>query len=225
MEQSMNVKRKINTFGKVGKIITTILIVLMFIAEGALLIGTVVLAILPKEAITLSIEGNAGVVFDGSYFGLKDSDLTIIPDSGMNISIGNFGSNATAVVNGNKIIAYAESGLFTYNLWDALGICVAGMIGIAAVLVVLFFLKALMKEFMTCDSPFCDGVVNKMRNFAISLIPAAFVGEIGGAILGKMFINSFSLNLGTVLFVILIFMLVMIFKYGAQLQKQYDETV
>lgn len=225
MEQSMNVKKKINTFGKVGKIITTILIVFMFIAEGALLVGTVVLAILPKDALTLSIKGEAEIVFDGSYFGLQDGDLTIAPDGGMNIAIGNFDGKATTVVNGNKLEAYAQSGLLTYNLLDALKICVAGMIGIVAVLVVLFFLKALMKEFMTCDSPFCDGVVNKMRNFAISLIPAAVVGEISGAIIGKMFTNSLSLNLGTVLFVILIFMLVMIFKYGAQLQKQYDETV
>ena len=225
MEQSMNVKKKINTFGKVGKIITIVLIVLMFIAEGALLIGTVVLSILPKEAITLSIEGKAGVVFDGSYFGLKDSDLTIVPDSGMNISIGNFGSNATAVVNGNKIEAYAESGVFTYNLADALRICIAGIVSIAAVLVVLFFLKALMNEFMTCDSPFCNGVVNKMRNFAISLIPTAVVAEIATAVIGKMFIHGFSINIGTVAFVVLIFMLVMIFKYGTQLQKQYDETV
>ena len=229
MDNSQGIKKKINIFGKVGKIITIILIVCMYIAEGALVAGTIVTAILPKDAVTLTVNGSAHAVIDGSFVTVDQGD------SKLDFKVGNFAvagmddENADIRIDGSRIDASFRSGSVTYDLWDALRICIAGIFAVAGVLVALYFLKSLMKELAVCDTPFCSGVVTKMRSFAIALIPAAIAGEVANTIIGATVSHcmsiGFSVNLGMIALVVVIFLLSMIFGYGAQLQKQYDETV
>ena len=97
---------------------------------------------------------------------------------------------------------------------------------LAAVIVALYFFRALMKQFVVCDTPFSDCIVKKMRAFAIALIPCMAVYHAVGAVKNNVLGNDGSTGLIlSVVFVLVIFVLTMIFKYGAELQKEHDDTV
>ena len=59
MEKS--IKRKINVFGKVAKIITMIIIVCLLVAEGFMLVGGIIVACVPKDSVTVDGAGRIDV--------------------------------------------------------------------------------------------------------------------------------------------------------------------
>ena len=225
MENS--VKRKINVFGKVAKIITMIVIVFLLVAEGFMLVGGVIVAIVPKDSVTVDASAAADVRVNTNYFGL-DGEKVSVNIGGGHLTLGEIDTGDLEVKNENGTMTV--SGSFKdihFDLNDALKLIVCGMISLAAIIVALYFFRALMKQFMICDSPFSEGVVRKMRNFAIALIPCVIVAEGMKKAIGGIVSNSFTMDFDLVSagFVIIIFVLTMIFKYGTQLQKEHDETV
>lgn len=225
MENS--VKRKINIFGKVMKIITMIVIVFLLVAEGFLLTGGVIVAAVPKDSVTVDAAVKADVSVNTGYFGYDGEEVSVnLGDS--KIVIGSVGSGDLKLNEKDGILNV--NGNFKnlhFDLNDALLLIVYGFVSLAAIVVALFFFRALMKEFMVCDTPFCDGVVRKMRNFAIALIPCVVVAEGMKKAVAGVISNSFTMDfdLTAAGFVVIIFVLTMIFKYGTELQKEHDETV
>ena len=47
------IRKKINIFGKAGKIISMIIIICLLVSEGFMLLGTIVLAALPEDAVSV----------------------------------------------------------------------------------------------------------------------------------------------------------------------------
>lgn len=225
MESS--IKRKINIFGKVAKIITTIIIVMLLIAEGFMLVGGIIVAAVPKDSVTVNVSGTADIKVNTGYFGLEGNNVYV--NAGDTKVV--FGSVSTDdfTVTENDGILNMNAGVkdMRFDLNTALLLIAFGMISVASIVVALYFFKALMKQFMVCDSPFSEGVVQKMRNFAIALIPCVVVVQGMKAAMQAVFSNSFTLDIDfiSVAFVFIIFVLTMIFKYGTELQKEHDETV
>ena len=85
-----------------------------------------------------------------------------------------------------------------------------------------------MKALRKCETPFCESVIKSMSRFAISLIPAVFMNMVCGGMWSSLFSGSgfaMTVNLGSVLLVAVIFLLIAVFKYGALLQQESDETL
>lgn len=225
MENS--VKRKINIFGKVMKIITTVIIVCLLVVEGFMLVGGIIVAVVPKDSVTLDAQVNADVKVNTGFFGLEDGQVSVKAGN-TNIVLGEIEVDGFDVSTKNGVMNM-NGGIknIHFDLNSALWMLVCGMISLAAVIVALFFFKALMKQFMICDSPFSDGVVQKMRNFAIALIPCMVVAQGMKAAIGDILSGSITMNIDfiSVAFVFIIFVLTMVFKYGTMLQKEHDETV
>lgn len=222
MENS--IKRKINIFGKIGKIVTTVIIVLMLVAEGALLTGTIALAFVPKDTVTADVEAKANVRIDSDFFNVNDGEIKI-PGR---VTVFSTELDPNFQVKDGVGEINAETGNLHFDLLDVIKLLVVGMIKLAAVVVALYFFKALMKAFMKCDSPFDENVIKKMRAFAIALIPTMVVSSTANGVLGGLFTGKFSfgsVELLPVAFALIIFVLTAIFKYGAMLQKEHDETV
>ena len=100
------------------------------------------------------------------------------------------------------------------------------MLGAAAVM--LHMLKGLMKAFKTCETPFCENVIKKMTYFARSLVPVYALYMVSNGMwssLGRGSDFSMSVNLGYVLLIAVVYILVEVFRYGAGLQKESDETL
>lgn len=67
-----------------------------------------------------------------------------------------------------------------------------------------------------------------MSRFAVSLIPAVFMNMVCGGMWSSLFSGSgfaMTVNLGSVMLVAVIFLLIAVFKYGALLQQESDETL
>ena len=99
---------------------------------------------------------------------------------------------------------------------------------LGAVAVMAHFLTALMKALRKCETPFSEDVIKAMSRFAISLIPAVCLNMLCGGLwssLGNRGEFGMTVNIGSVLLVAVIFLLIAVFKYGAQLQQESDETL
>ena len=220
------IKKRINTFGKVAKIITTIVIVFMLVTEGFLLVGGIIAAVVPRDSITVDIDSNAEINIDKNYFGLDGKQFYInIGDGKLNLA--EFNNEKYDIRNENTDLNLSGSVRSTHHDMDTvLWWIVFEAISLAAVIVALYFFRSLMKQFMVCDTPFSDGIVNKMRAFAIALIPCTVVWQAFNAAKNYIIGNEADFNLiFTFAFVLIIFVLTMIFKYGAELQKEHDDTV
>lgn len=105
----------------------------------------------------------------------------------------------------------------------------AATIAMVMTLVTIIFIEKLCKAFRDCRSPFEENVIKKMQNLAYVLIPWTLISGISESLitgfLSDNFNFSFSLDLGVVLVVLIVLVLVYIFKYGAVLQQESDETL
>ena len=97
------------------------------------------------------------------------------------------------------------------------------------IVVTLFMLRSLFKAFEKCETPFCTEVISKIKNFGYSLIPfivlKSAVDTAWGSILSTGFEGSVNIDFTMVIAILIVFMLAMIFGYGAELQQQSDETL
>ena len=148
------------------------------------------------------------------------------------LSLGSFVSDKVKVKADNgSLLVNADFSDCHFDLSDIMMIFICAIISVAAVIVALYFFRALMKRFEKCETPFEDEIIKKMRTFAIALIPTLAVSMIAKNMIGNVFSYAFigdtsiSIDMLPVAFVVVVFVLTAIFRYGAQLQKEHDETV
>ncbi len=220
------IKRKINTFGKVAKILTMIVIVFLLVVEGFLLVGSIITAVVPKDSVTVDTGSDTRIDVDTNYFGLNGRQF-FIKIGNTELYVGHLEKGEFDVKSENGCLTLIGNAQDKhYDLNTALLWIICEMMSFAAIIIALYFFKSLMKQFMVCDTPFSNGVVKKMRAFAIALIPCMVAYHAAGIAKNNIFGNDGSLSLIlSVVFVLVIFVLTMIFKYGTELQKEHDDTV
>lgn len=221
------IKKKINIFGKVGKIIITIIIVFYLVGEGFMLAGTIIAAVVPKDSVSADLEIRAKADIDKDFFSLKDGKMSLNV-GGTRVLLGDIPEGQLPAVADTDSDWHLEarSDTYHYDMSTVMYFLILTMVKTAAYVVALYFLRALMKQFMLCDTPFCDGVVKKMRAFAIALIPVVAVCAITDSLV-KDIIPTARDGVGfmTIGLVAVTFVITAVFKYGTMLQRQYDETV
>lgn len=224
---------KINKFGKVTRVIALVCKILLIVGAAGALIGSIAMACLPKDLVTLSVSGDATVNVNLKPFGgVPEDQWSKIEEE---IGGGDFNLNgqeyglADVEVNADGILVNAKSEKFTYTLRDVIPFLIVGSVALAALAVVLGFIQALCKALRDCDSPFEDNVIKKMHNLAFALIPWAVLDTFAHSFLTSYFSGgpdfSLQVNMGTVIVILVILALSFVFKYGAVLQKESDETL
>ena len=232
---------KINTIAKVGRILTTIAAVFMIIAAVAVATGIGITASMPKEALQVEVSGTADVTAKGEVLesitnAIIDSSnggkgLIKIGDS--NIAIGDVEDSVPEDVTAQKTEKGVTLSVDKMNLdltvKSVMTALIFTFINSVLTIVVLFFVRALLKSIEGCETPFCDDVIKKMRGFGFSLIPLAFFSGISENAWNSLLTVGanvhFGIDLKVVFGILIVFMLTMIFSYGAELQKQSDETL
>lgn len=216
--------KRINTLGKVSKIILMIMRIVCIIGVIAAIVGgIIVLATVPKNSTAIASNGNASfeMVVDtnrlpSSISFFEDEDIT-------NESFKLFGTKFTLkdnITDNDGIQTYTMNAEFdspnsTLLKYGAVGVCFAAAIYVAFTLIVVVFAGKLAKALEKCQSPFEESVTKAMKHFALSLlIPLAFmIAEYG------------ILNLSVFLAIIAVIIFSYIFSYGAKLQQESDETL
>ena len=228
-------KKRINTIGKVCRILSLILMIIMIVGTSAIVISGTVLAVLPHDLAQADVKAQSQIEVSGRVIDeipqeSAEKIAVAVKDGAFSTTI-----NAQKVESvekvGQKIVLNAESGTMTFTL-RRLGLALLPLALLTGSLIVVFiFLGKMMRQLEQCETPFCDGVVSSMRAFAFSLIPFAVVKPVATSLFsGILFSGDVSIHLGRVDFgvvftVLVIFLLVTIFKYGVKLQQESDETL
>lgn len=235
-----NAISKINKMGKAGHIISLIVKIFLNIGVVGILIGMVAVAVLPDKLVSFRVSGKADVLVNLADFEVdftEDEKDEIVE----NIMGGSDSSNASFDVHGisygvdnvevtdSSIGMSASAKTFEYTLKDFMVVLIAAFIMMAMTLVTVYFIDGLCKAFRDCTSPFEDEVIKKMQRFAYSLIPWAIISAGAESILNSFLTSTVSVSLGIdfgmVVVILVILALAYVFKYGAVLQKESDETL
>ncbi|MBQ7204004.1 MAG: DUF2975 domain-containing protein [Eubacterium sp.] len=236
--------KTINTVGKIGRIVSMILIVFMILAGVATLAGTIFASTLPKEDINLTVNGTADIESEGSLFKQFKEFIAVEQKDGKT-DVDIVGGS-----NGIGVMSFDDDGLFSnaeikdtqkgysidfnsktvsFGLGRVIWGLVSTLIYIICIVITLFMIRALMRSIEKCESPFAQDVITNMKKFGFSLIPfvvlRSVVNSAWSSILKTGFDFSMDLDFTMVIAILIVFMLVMIFSYGADLQKQSDETL
>lgn len=225
--------RKINTLGKVGEILARICRVFLIIGFVGILIALVAMIALPKDFVKVEIGTGVGVKIDLSYYGELSEEDQANARRGLEKALTDTDKDARITdfeVTASSVTLHLAANEMTLGPRTLIGILVAALFYVAASYVSLRFLGLLCRAFRDCKSPFEENVIRRMKNFAISLIPWAVISMTMDSITSESALFSASdfsigINLGTALLVLLILGLCRIFRYGAELQKEHDETL
>lgn len=233
--EAIKMNRKIRVIGKICRIISSVMTVLSIIAASALVITGVVLAVVPQDGVYAEVSASADVTVKGKWIDkIPDGDVekfsrgiregtTELNVEGLNVG------DAERTADG--IVLHADGNPSDFTLRRVGRALIAYSFIPGALIAVFIMLGKLMKELETGESPFTDRVIGRMRNFAISLIPFALIKPSAESVVRSiMSTGNFNLNFGdfdlSVVFgALIIILLIMIFKYGAQIQRESDETL
>ncbi|MBQ7927002.1 MAG: DUF2975 domain-containing protein [Lachnospiraceae bacterium] len=228
---------KINKIGNVSNILTNVCKALIIMGMVACLVGAVLCFLIPDKLVSFSLTPQLSVHVDYSVLGdmmtpedraalndptieeqLKQEFVTDEELSGMTVSVANQVIHLEDTEEGD-----------TYTMHDVAWLVMMAFIMLTMSLVTLIFVGKLCKAFRDCDSPFAENVIRKMQNLAYALIPWTIVSIITDTIMASVTSNKFSMmfsvDLGVILTALLVLVLAYIFKYGAVLQQESDETL
>ncbi|MBR5429503.1 MAG: DUF2975 domain-containing protein [Firmicutes bacterium] len=223
--------RKINKMGHAGQIIANICKVLLIIGVVFALLGSCFLMFLPEGAVTASPAGSVEMTVDVGALGYHLTDQQrenlLNGNTDLDLSIG--GDSYSAVeVNGDVIRFTGGGNADTLDL-HRLGVSMLLLVlSLIAITVTMFFVASLCKALRYCETPFSEDIVTRIRRVAWSLIPWALLGGAHNPFeaLSDGSIDMFiGIDLQTVLLILIIFALSFIFRYGAMLQQESDETL
>ncbi len=226
--------RKIKRIGKVCGIFSKIFTILMIIATAGLVIAGTVLVAIPDNLIRADVSGSAQIDVYGEWIDKIPEDQIEKISSQIKEGTLNFTINANRVDGiereGDSIVLQAGGSGYSFSLRKTGFAVLSYSLVTGALIAVFIMLEKLMKEIAEGDSPFTEAVVKRMTGFAISLIPYAVIKPLAGG-LGKalMTTGSFDINFGvdlsTAFAALLIILFIMIFKHGAEIQRESDETL
>lgn len=246
---------KFHRFGKVGKIAMTVFAVLAMLLTLPCLAATVYVSALPKDALTVRVADHAEfrireekfgalweMLADGfSYAGeaspekmLGGEDGAVMPpeDQALQLKLSFFDrsySSAKIHSEGDTKVVEAESAPAEYRSTDLVPVLVALTLLTASAGAALLLLRGLFGVLAKSESPFCDGLVKKLKAFGISLLPVAvFVTAeetLSAAFLSAGQDSGLRIQWGFFIAFAVTMCLVTVFRYGVQLQRESDETL
>ena len=215
--------KKIQTIGKISKIVALVVCVLAFVATGFALIGATVCASIPESWLSVSGQVN-GTVEIGSSLSVWKEALERLGGAGG-------GSFGTWSVEGGKLFVSLRSPDFeNIPLTKMAAVALtAAAFRLAFYGVILLFVSKFARALEKNSTPFCDACIKYLKITAFVLLGWAVVGETTLQVVCGMFFGKFrlgvSVNGGMILISLVFLLLAYIFQYGAKLQREADETL
>ncbi|MCR5128218.1 MAG: DUF2975 domain-containing protein [Lachnospiraceae bacterium] len=222
---------KINQIGKAGSVISTIAQVLLILGLVVSIIGFVIVLGLPKDLFTFTIDPIGTARINGVSLEGQGID-TEMQNSFTNLDVNLNGINYKAsnpVVDGNVINMDLNGSSIVFSPVQLIRIVTAAMVIVVFTLVLTAFIKKLCKSISTCSTPFSQDVIKSIEHCTWALIPWLIIGGSAKNVIQSAFTGNlnlgFSVDFTTIMVVLLLVALTYIFKYGAILQTESDETL
>lgn len=230
--------KKINTAGLIGYIVSIILIVCTIAGMVGIVICTVGAIAISNNDINVKMSTNINVNSTGNFFkklnsfvfidGIDDlSTLTEDAKDGIKLNDNDISELSVKEENGGLNIN-AKTNDINISMNKIIVALITAFIFLGAVTVSLYMVKALMKSLKECETPFAEEVIKNMTRFATSLVCVVFLNIIFSGFWSSITTElnyKPSINLGSILLVAVIYILITVFKYGAELQRESDETL
>ena len=232
MDKNKAIKR-IRSFGKVGFIICVVLEVLMAVAFGFFIFCSVVAYDLPENLLSFSTTYTMeGRISAGENAEVSDEDVEeiskMIDSSGYYVFMPKTNVNTEISFDGDSFVFTSVMEGAEFSNKTLIYAYILFLVALAFAFLSFFFAGLLFRAFAKCESPFDKLIITRMRLFAFSLLPWVTFSSIQSYLLAKFLGNAninFSVNLAVIFTILVIFALTYIFKYGAVLQKESDETL
>ena len=236
---------KINKLGNISNIIVRICKIFVILGLVVTVLGTIVAMVLPKDLITMDMGATAEIVVDMSTFGVpfteKDKEAFVAglhdgledeekEDIRMTMDVNGSVYEADEIIVEDDVVRVRGTvDTYTVELGDLRLVLIFAIVTLVALFVTLVFSGRLCRAFRDCGSPFEEGVVKNLTCLAYSLFPWVVMNSVSSSIRETIFTNNvqviLGVDLGVVMVILLIFVLAYIFKYGAVLQQESDETL
>ena len=230
--------KKINTAGKIGYIISILLIVCTIVGMVAIGICTVGAIAIANNDINVNVATTINVNSTGNFLEKINSfvsikgvdDLSTLTEKGAEgVKLNNDEISELSVVEENGgLVINAKTNEVTISMKIIIAALISAFIFLGTTTFALYMVKALMKSLKNCETPFSEEVIKNMSRFANSLVCVVIIGTIFNGFLTLLKTGTrfeLSINLGSILLVAVIYILIIVFKYGAQLQHESDETL
>ncbi|MBR1592669.1 MAG: hypothetical protein IJ666_06640 [Ruminococcus sp.] len=222
--ENVNIKR-VNGMGKACRIISRIAMVFCIIGAVFMLAAVVFVRMIPADKIHVTGTADAKIELDFSDMPISEENAeNIMSAQGViekdKIKIDNFIDLDYEIVEIDENQAQINisgdlSQLSKEEIISEISMNIlSGFIELVCMAIVFGFAASLAKSVEKSETPFTEEIIGKMKKFGYSLIPLAVFGGITN---GSLLIMA--------LLVLVIIMVINIFAYGAELQKQSDETV
>lgn len=215
--------KKIQTIGKISKIVALVVCVPAFVATGFALIGATVCASIPESWLSVSGQVN-GTVEIGSSLSVWKEALERLGGAGE-------GSFGTWSVEGGKLFVSLRSPDFeNIPLTKIAAVALtAAAFRLAFYGVILLFVSKFARALEKNSTPFCDACIRYLKVTAYVLLGWAIVGKTALKFVGGLFFGQLgggvSVDGGMILISLVFLLLAYIFQYGAKLQREADETL
>ena len=230
--------KKINTAGLVGYILSVILIAGVIVAMVGIVICTAGAVSISDNDINVKIATNIKINSTGdilkklgSFISIEGvDDLSALAEEardGIKVNDDDLAEVQVQENNGEFVID-AKTNEITISMKRIIIALVASLIFLVFVTYTLFTLKALMKSLKECETPFSEDVVKKMTKFSYAVIAAVILSTFLSGFWSSLttkFAYKLNINVESILFVAIIYILTVVFKYGAKLQQESDETL
>ena len=224
---------KITKFGKIGEVIAQISRIFVILGAVILLAAGILMLAVPKDLFTLDYyvgmdmqvdldavgetiteDDMAELEADAYTVTTSDTEMVIVDveaDEEANTLNVKFASEPTNMFNATKIVIF---------------ILLQLLLMVVNFITITFIVK-LCKEFKTCETPFAEGVIKRIKQVGFSLIPWCIVYPTAEAAANFMVSNNLniSIDIGMIIMVLVVLALAYIFQYGAMLQQESDETL
>ena len=229
--------KKINIAGNIGYVISILLIVCSIAAMVGVAIGTIATAVVSNNEINVKIATNVDISSKGNFINkiipfvsIDGVDLKNITEEAKdNIKVNDEDISELSIQEQDGgLNIKAKTNEITISMKKITIFLVATFVYLLVVTIALYKIKSLMKSLKTAETPFTPEIIKKMTTFANTLIAVVLARTIHGGFVtlltsGNKFNLSFDLS--SILLVAVIYLLIFVFKYGAELQKESDETV
>lgn len=230
-----NAIKKINGIGKAGNIIAIIMLIISIAGMSLSVVGGTSMLLVPKDLFTFSINANADMNVDISGSGtLSDEEITEAKKAFDNVDFVlngfDFETGAMSIdESGENVKCEFDGAGYTITPRRVAEVLFTAALSLALVIVAAVFARRLCGAFMVCSSPFEDVIVKRMQQLACALIPWALVSTTAKGLMQSVFSPRLSImlgiDIGMILVIFIVFALAYIFKYGAILQTESDETL
>ncbi|MCR5207786.1 MAG: DUF2975 domain-containing protein [Eubacterium sp.] len=229
--------KSINTAGTIGYIISILLIICTITGMVVTAIGTAAAISVSNDSVEVTMNSNIDVKSTGDiykklskFMSFGDFDLEKVgeSDGAVVMTDNDEFSDVTVSKTDGGITVNAKTAPETYTAKRFIAALVSLFFYLGAITVAVKMLMILMKRLRKCETPFSEDIIKSMTRFANSLIPVVIIKYICSGLwsfLGSNTKIDFSLDIGLLLLVAVVYVLVMVFKYGAQLQRESDETL